>query len=76
MSKLIMAVTDCEHIDYTQEREICEANGIKSADELAFSLCTAVWGAVILLDPDDKDSCKQASENLEKTVETIFAGSK
>lgn len=28
MSKLIMAVTDCEHIDYTQEREICEANGI------------------------------------------------
>ena len=28
MSKLILAVTDCEHIDYTQEREICEANGI------------------------------------------------
>lgn len=28
MSKLMMAVTDCEHIDYTQEREICEANGI------------------------------------------------
>lgn len=28
MSKLIMAVTDCEHIDYTQERETCEANGI------------------------------------------------
>ena len=28
MSKLIMAVTDCEHIDYTQEREVCEANGI------------------------------------------------
>lgn len=28
MSKLIMAVTDCEHIDYAQEREICEANGI------------------------------------------------
>ena len=36
MSKLIMAVTDCEHIDYTQEREICEANGIdrNAADRL------------------------------------------
>lgn len=54
----------------------CEDNGIKSADELAFSLCTAVWGSVILLDPNDKASCKQASENLGKTVETIFAKSK
>lgn len=50
----------------------CKNNGIKSADELAFSLCTAVWGAVILLDPDDKDSCTRASENMGKTVEMIF----
>lgn len=29
MREHTMAVTDCEHIDYTQEKAVCEANGIR-----------------------------------------------